>query len=158
MRVERRVRKGTKSSSLGSSTIASESSSETGTAKQQRKMHRNPSLGTETETSAMRHTLGLSGVTFLESLHMLCTCLGGMIKGPLKDILLQLEMSQEVFKQTGPKYNSSLGTHDLPGLCRSRKRERLQKKSLQEPVDLTGNKLDHQPPAQAGSDGATHKY
>lgn len=28
--------------------------------------------------------LGLSDVTFLETLYMLCTCLGGMIKGPLK--------------------------------------------------------------------------
>lgn len=101
MRVERRVRNGTKSSSLGSSTIASESSSETGTAKQHRKMQRNPSLGTETETSAMRHMQGLSGVTLLESLNMLCSCLDGMIKGPLKDTLLELEMSQEIIKQTG---------------------------------------------------------
>lgn len=141
--------------------MASESSSETGTAKQQRKMHRNPSLGTETETSAMRHMLGLSGITFLESLYVLCTCLDGTIKGPLKDILLELEMSQEVFKQTGLKYNSSLGSHDLPRLSRSPKCEHLQQKTLQEPVDLKGNKLDHQPPAQAaqtGNEGATHKY
>jgi len=92
---------------------------------------------------------------------MFCTSLGGMIKGPLKNTLLELEMSQQVFKQTGLKYNSSLGSHDLPRLSRSPKCEHLQQKTLQEPVDLKGNKLDHQSPAQAaqtGNEGAIHKY
>lgn len=57
MRVERRVRKGTKSSSLGSSTIASESSSETGTAKQQR----DSPLGTKTKLCRERHAGAFRG-------------------------------------------------------------------------------------------------
>lgn len=83
-----------------------------------------------------------------------------MIKGPL-DILLESEMSQEVFKQAGLKYNSSLGSHDLPRLSRSPKCEYLQQKTLKELLDLKGNKLDHQSPAQAAqasNEGATHKY
>lgn len=67
-------------------------------------------------------------------------------------------MSEEVFKQTAFKYNSSLGGNDLPRLSRSPKHEHLQQKTLRELVDLEGNKLDHQPPAQAGNEGVTHKY
>lgn len=82
---------------------------------------------------------------------MLCACLGGMIKGPLKGILLELEMSQQVFERTGLKSDFSLGIR----ICQDGaevQSEHLQQETLQA---LKGTQLDHQLPAEAGIEAAT---